>query len=122
MTCIVISLSLLFLREGKNLGNTFLNELREEEKVYRENKWTRYEGVVVSGAEVINAIKRNQNELVIAVNNLGGEILYSKDNLFIFSNNNILSPSYIEPFDDYIGDIERKKNGEIWKITFIKKR
>lgn len=96
--------------------------MREEEKVYRENKWTRYEGVVVSGAEVINAIKRNQNELVIAVNNLGGEILYSKDNLFIFSNNNILSPSYIEPFDDYIGDIERKKNGEIWKITFIKKR
>lgn len=122
ITCVLISFSLLLMREGKNLGNTFLKELKEEERLYGENKWTRYEGSIISGAELINVIKRYQKVLKISVDNLIRPEVYSKENLFLIAHNDEFSLSYIEPFDDYIGEVLRKRNGEIGELSFRKRR
>lgn len=121
MTCVLISFSLLILREGKLLGNQFVKELREEERLYGERKWTRYDGAIVSGAEVINAISRFQKQIPITVNNKIQEATYSKENLFQLFENNSASLTYIEPFEDYIGEIKRRLNGDIYLIRFIKR-
>lgn len=121
VTCVMISFSLLVMREGKELGNHFLRELREEERLYGENKWTRYDGIIVSGAEVINAIRRFQKELRVVVNNRMIENTYNKHNLFQLYANSSSSISYIEPFDDYIGRVTRDINGEVEGIWFVKR-
>lgn len=121
ITCVVISFSLLALREGKRLGSHFLNELREEERLYGESKWTRYEGALVSGAEVINAVRRFQKDIMIGVDNRMRENIYTKYNLFRLSDNVSHSAFYIEPFDDYVGSITRDGNGRIEGIWFLKR-
>lgn len=121
MTCVLISMSLLILREGKQLGNQFIKELKEEERFLGENKWTRYDGAFVSGAEVINAVRRFQKEISVVVNNQINEETYTEHRLFHLSENIDSSPSYIEPFDDYVGSVIRKKNGEVKAIRFKKK-
>lgn len=121
ITCMVIGFSLLVLREGKEFGNSFIQRLQEEERNYVEMKWTKYDGNLVSGAEVINVIRQFQDEMEINVNNLIENSVYSPNNPFKLMDNNSENGRYIEPFDEYEGSIMRNENGEIYRLIFRKR-
>lgn len=122
ITCILIGFSFLVLREGSGLGRTFISELEEEEQNFGEYKWTRFEGNIVSGAEVINTLQRYGKEMQISVNNLTVTTIYGAGNQFKISRNISTEASYIEPFDDYEGEVVRGVNGEVAMIKFKKRR
>ena len=120
ITCVLISFSLFLLREGMGLGRTFAENIVEDKKAYGEYKWIKYETDRVSGAELINAIGRYQDELYISVSNTYGTITYSKSNKFKISDNISTASFYIEPYDDYIGEIIRGGNDGIIGMKFKK--
>ena len=65
ITCVVISFSLLLMREGISFGNVFVNELNEKERDYREYNIAKYDSEILTGAEVINFTGKYQNDMEV---------------------------------------------------------
>lgn len=110
ITCIVISFSLLLMNKGLEIGNIFISEANEKERLYAEERFTRFDGELLCGAEIINIIKRYSNEIKIIVKNRSG--------IIEFNGYNISAITEIEPFDDYIGRVLRNKNNRIISLKF----
>ena len=122
ITCVVISFSLLLMREGISFGNVFVNELNEKERDYREYNIAKYDSEILTGAEVINFTGKYQNDMeVIVITDLGSRI-FSKNNKFNIAANIPENGFYIEPYDDYIGHVNRDGKGKINRIQFELKR
>lgn len=105
-----------------NLGNTFVNNLNEKEKDYREYNIAKYDSEILTGAEVINIIRKYQNDLEVTIATNAGSRVFTKNNSFNIYENIPTGSFYIEPYDDYIGLVGRDANGKIDKLKFKLRR
>lgn len=138
ITCIVISLGFFIAREARDTAADGAGQISKLNAEFNESDKVMYDGLTVSGSEVINVINkfRNSNLSVMVENNkcatayyyelkdktLGtGETEWSLGNKvqsdgYTVQNSN--SNSYINPNAQFIGDIIRDVNHVIIGVVF----
>jgi len=133
VTLIVVSIGFLLMRSGQNTAQNAINKLGQVNAELEESQYTMYDKVEVSGAEVVNALKKFENEYIgiqVKTNkNTSGEwYIYngSGDSLTSTSGNitNTMdekSIEYVNPNGKFTGEIKRDSNGTIIAITFKQK-
>lgn len=118
ITCAVISFSILVMHEGLFLGNAFVSGINERERDYREYNIAKYDSEILTGAEVINFTKRNEEDMEIVITNGMGSRTFNRTNKFNISANFPANGFYVEPYDDYVGQLVRNTNGKIDRMIF----
>lgn len=121
ITCIIVGLGFSMAREAKQIGNSVIKELHSYRVSIEEQDYTKYDGVVVYGTDVVNLMKyalsvTNPN-IHITVEESGEKRLYAetKD---IEKAQEIGSVYYVSPFAEYTGEVKRNKNEVITEIFF----
>ena len=131
ITCVVISLSFFIAREAKNTANNGANQINQLNAEFMESDKTIYDGVTVSGSEVINVIKKFANDkLSISVKTNRGTTYYgycineTNGDITTESNSDIKNAyevghsNYINPYGRFMGKIVRDANNVITAIVF----
>ncbi len=138
ITCIVISLGFFIAREARDTAADGAGQISKLNAEFNESDKVMYDGLTVSGSEVINVINkfRNSNMSVVVETNkiptfyyyelksktvssgdtvwsLGGKI--KSDGYAVQSSS---SESYINPNAQFIGDIIRDVNHVIIGVVF----
>lgn len=130
ITCIVISLGFFIAREARDTAADGAGQISKLNAEFNESDKVMYDGLKVSGSEVINVINKFHNTLSIKVITKKGSWYY---NLDLIENDTALgkesstkvknaqSPendNYINPNAQFIGDIVRDTNNTIIGIIF----
>lgn len=121
-------LSLLFIGLNKATGFTdkVFAKMDTMSVTVEESEYTKYEGTIVSGSEVIAAIKYFQNGMdPICIEAMGKTYVYTDETLQTPSTENVANASrkgadgYINPNAKFLGELTRDStDNSIRKITF----
>ncbi|MBQ6814117.1 MAG: hypothetical protein IJP13_01100 [Lachnospiraceae bacterium] len=131
ITCVVISLGFFIAREAKDTASNGANQINRLNSEFVESDRVIYDGATVSGSEVLNVIKKFQNEKIgILVKTNKSETFYgyvfdedtgdmvkqldTEYTLATDSNNDL----YINPYVNFVGKLVRDKNEVITGIIF----
>ena len=131
ITCLVITLGFYLSKEAQATASTGTSQIGKINSEFAENDKTMYDKVRVSGSEVINAIKKFEDEVIgISVVTNSGEFFYGY-NLDIISGeimNKIKGgydesmtkneAAYINPYAEFEGKVIRNANDVITGIAF----
>lgn len=132
ITCLVITLGFYLSKEAQSTANTGTSKIGKINSEFAENDKEMYNGVEVSGSEVVNAINKLNGE------NVGINVITKSSNAFygynfdtdtgeimhassILYNQTISSTSenYINPYAVFQGKVVRNKNNVITGIQFV---
>ena len=131
ITCLVISLGFYLSKEAQATASTGTNQIGKINSEFAENDKTMYDNVRVSGSEVINAIKKFENETIgISVSTNSGQTFYGYS--LDLSTGEIMHPmsngydesltqnaaTYINPYAEFEGEVIRNANEVITGIAF----
>lgn len=126
ITCIVISLGFMISKEAKNASNNGLSQISELTLANQDIGKTIYDGVKVSGQEVVSFIDKYQNDiqnekLVVTVytglNNIGG-IKFVKDVSSTANAKDHTNSDYINPNGRFLGEVLVDANGVLYGMNF----
>ncbi|NLM10699.1 MAG: hypothetical protein GX213_08000 [Clostridiaceae bacterium] len=141
ITMIVVSIGFILMRSGQDTALTTIGKLNQIRGEMSESQYTMYDGLEVSGSDVINVIRRFKeerigirvktkknsssgtwyiNEVTIDSDNIGeikasGTVGKISDLIDETSNN------YVNPNGVFIGEIIRDENGTIVALIFTQK-
>lgn len=138
ITCIVISLGFFIAREARDTAADGAGQISKLNAEFNESDKIMYDGLTVSGSEVVNVINkfRNSNLSVVVENNKGKTAYYyevisksadggaktwslgGKTQSDGYAVQNSSSASYINPNGQFIGDVIRDVNNVIIGIIF----
>lgn len=138
ITCIVISLGFFIAREARDTAADGAGQISKLNAEFNESDKVMYDGLAVSGSEVINVINkfRNSNLSIVVENNKGTTYYYyslvgksleggdkvwslgAKNKTEGYGMQNSSSDSYINPNAQFMGDIIRDVNHVIIGIVF----
>lgn len=116
ITCALIGFGLLSFRESRKLGNELLGSLQSLTQEYGQYEWTRYEDARVSGGDVINVIRRYQEELAVSVVMGGKTYLYQGN--FRPADNLPGQAGYIRASGTFRGKVIRDKKDVVRELRF----
>jgi hypothetical protein len=128
ITCMVISLAYYASGEAKNIASNSNAKLTEFSKELNESDLTTYDGLEVTGSDVVNFIKKKLDG--ISSSEIAEQYIYVKtsksentfNNVSDISNiNNFTHLQYINPLGKFVGEIVRDSNEVIRGIRFIQK-
>ncbi len=131
ITCVIVTLGFYIAREAKQTATNSANQINEMNVEFMENDKIIYDGATVSGTEVVNVIKKMQNDKIgICVIN-GGTTTYYGYNFNTSTGalgavsavkyNAALDEtkdSYINPYGNFRGTVIRNSNNAITGIIF----
>lgn len=120
LTCLVIGFGMLTYRESREFGNAVLKSVRDMTTEYGESVWTRYDGCLVNGGEVISCIRKYQEELPVLVVQGGQTYRYEGD--FVLAENRPETAGYIRIADIYEGRVLRDGTDKVSSLKFTRKR
>lgn len=134
ITCIVIGLGFYIAREARDTASSGAGQINKLNAEFSDTSKTLYEGTEVSGSEVLNVIRKFQDEAVgimvktnkttsyyiYEFNDTTGE-LKEKSAQDYKTAQNELSSSYINPNGRFEGGVVRDSNGTITGLTFTQK-
>lgn len=128
ITCTVISIGFYFARESSALSSASAENLSEFSTELYERNITMYDGLEVSGSDVINFIKRNLGDygsteispLYVYVKTLSSENTYVNGGK-VTNIQNFTDTMYIKPIGKFVGKLDRDENRVIIGIKFIQK-
>lgn len=138
ITCIVISLGFFIAREARDTAADGAGQISKLNAEFNESDKVMYDGLTVSGSEVVNVINkfRNSNLSIVVENNKGKTSYYydldskltdsgeknwslgAKTKTEGYGMQNSNSDSYINPNAQFVGDIIRDVNHVIIGIVF----
>lgn len=128
ITCIVIGVGFRVYRETKTISSTSAEKLERFSSELSENDLTMYDGLEVTGSDVVNFIKKHLSEYSssevapIYVNIVTSTTLNDYVNgASIPDIVNFTTDKYISPISKYNGKIVRDKNNVIVGLIFTKK-
>lgn len=138
ITCIIVSLGFYIAREARDTAASGAGSISKLNSEFNDNDKTMYDGLSVSGSEVLNVITKFASEDVcIRVETVasGKSKAYaqygkklSKDNELteekgsdISEAKNKASANYINPNATFNGSVQRNANNVITCITFVQK-
>lgn len=131
ITCLVISLGFYLSKEAQATAGTGTSQIGKINSEFAENNKTMYDNVRVSGSEVINAIRKFEDEPIgISVSTNSGQTFYgysldlNTGEIMFKSENNYdnsmtkNADSYINPYAEFEGVVIRNANDVITGIAF----
>ncbi len=121
ITCIIVGLGFSMAREAKQIGNYVVKELHSYRISIEEQDYTKYDGVVVYGTDVLNLMKYifsvKESDIYITVEENGENRIYAETE-DIEKAKDVGSVYYITPAAEYTGEVKRNKNDVIVEICF----
>ncbi len=131
ITCVVISLGFVIAREAKDTASGGVNQLNMLNNEFVEGDKTLYDGVVVSGSEVLNVIKKYQGQSIgilvktnkistyygVAFNEATGELTGQAGKTYTDALDPV-NDHYINPYGSFKGKVVRDANSVIVGIVF----
>ena len=132
ITCVVVSLGFIIAREAKDTASGGVDQINMLNAEFAEGDKTLYDGVTVSGSEVLNVIKKYQGQnfgILVKTNKI--ETYYGvefNETTGAISNQtgktyaDALDPTndlYINPYGSFKGKVVRDANNVIVGIVFI---
>lgn len=134
ITCIVIGLGFYIAREARDTASGGAGQINRLNAEFSDTSKTMYEGTEVSGSEVLNVVRKFQNEsvgIMVKTNKTSTFYTYmfdvstgelgSKATSDYKQAQNELSTSYINPNGRFEGGVVRDSNGTITGLTFTQK-
>lgn len=135
ITCIIISLGFYIAREAKDTAASGAGQINKLNAEFAENEKTLYDGTEVSGSEVLNVIRRFQNEacgIYVKTNKCerfyGYEFELTSGNLIAKTDNTYKlarmedNEAYINPNARFMGNVIRDINNTITGIGFTQSK
>lgn len=124
ITCIIVSLGFQMAREAKQLGNHVVEELQDYRRAVEEQDLTKYDGVTVYGADVVNLMKKElkteENGFRIVVMTGTKTVIY-KTIEDVRKAQETEATEYIGPLEEYEGELRRDANEVIVELIFRRK-
>lgn len=128
VTCVIVALGFRMLRESRALADTAISEISDTKKNLEDTKYSQYDGLTVSGADVSNLIRKvcsgispgDHSEVTISVVN-GRRLQSYSDNRMIGEISNPDSDKYIPVIGTYYGTVTRDENKVITGIIFTRR-
>ena len=131
ITCIIISLGFYIAREAKDTAASGAGQINKLNAEFAENEKTLYDGTEVSGSEVLNVIRRFQNEacgVYVTTNKSStfygysfdlesGSLTEEVDNTYKLARIET-NEEYINPNARFLGTVIRDVNNTITGIEF----
>lgn len=134
ITCIVIGLGFYIAREARDTASSGAGQINKLNAEFSDTSKTMYEGTEVSGSEVLNVVRKFQDEAVgilVKTNKSSTYYTYQFDTASgelgtkvvgdYKQAQNELSASYINPNGRFEGGVVRDSNGTITGLTFTQK-
>ncbi len=134
ITCIIISLGFYVAREARDTAAVGTSQIHELQAEFTETSKTLYDGTEVSGSEVVNVIRKFENET------MGIYVKTKKDSTFYHYafdvesgdlksettadyklSQEVTSEKYINPTARFMGIVVKDANGTITGIMFEQK-
>ncbi|HHT97958.1 MAG TPA: hypothetical protein GXZ90_08715 [Clostridiales bacterium] len=133
ITCIVVSLGFYISREANAAATSGVGQISRMNKEISESDKSMYDGLVVTGAEVINAIKKNRKEdvAVVVETKKAGRVSYNRvlsgddssiggeSSASVVEAQNITNNNYINQNAQFVGTVIRDVNDTIIAIKFV---
>lgn len=123
MTVVLISTAVWLFQKGMNVARGYgEKESQVSYNIANKNK-TRYDGMIVNGADVLNAINELKSDgvaLKVTVKMKSGESVTDKTASEFTEFVNLPGGEfYINPYANFLGSVERNANGVISGVTFV---
>ena len=121
ITCIIVGLGFSMAREAKQIGNYVVKELHSYRVSIEEQDYTKYDGVVVYGTDVVNLMKYTfsvkASDIYVSVEENGESRIYAgtEDIEKAMEGGSVY---YITPAAEYMGEVKRNENDVIVEIIF----
>ena len=132
ITCIVIGLRFYIAREARDTASAGAGQISKLNAEFNESDKMMYDGITVSGSEVLNVIsKYSREEMGIRVKtckstvcygmqlNSDGSNLTGSSSASVKEAQDIASVSYINPNGQFAGEVLRDSNQTIIGISFV---
>lgn len=98
---------------------SIIKEQQEKElSAIEESNITKYDGQLIKGAEAVNYIKQNYDDVQIFVTNSAGTTFVAAESQFS-DYKKITSTYYISPVDSFEVNVTRSASGHINKVTIV---
>ena len=114
----ILTVTLLVFTAAKQFGFTANTKISSVNQELNDLSFEKYNGINLTGSEVINAIKRYQEELPVTV--YTGESVDTYQGKFKPSNNSRKSEKYIKPSQVYTGSLLKDADKKIVGLVFAK--
>ncbi len=138
ITLAVISIGFLILRQGQDTSKNALNKIDNMNTSLAESDYTLYDGLEVSGSEVLNTIRKFKSEYIAIQVKTGRDAsgtwyIYNAtesngtaqvEGEIDFDLSDALDPAtnqYINPNGRFLGSVLRDTNGSVSAIVFEQK-
>lgn len=126
LTCVVIGVGFYMAREAKTTAVYAGNQMSEFQKELVESNYTRYDGITVSGSDVLNFIKKNlggitagkTGEVYVELKTEKTENTYV-DSTYIKNLRDFADTRYVNPVAVFDASIIRDVNEVIVGIRFV---
>ena len=113
--CLVVAIIFQVYRTSSSSATDLNNQILQTAGDMAQSDITKYDGLEVTGNDVLNAVRRYQDEVTVVVilNNgirrtfTGGDVV-----------NTLGSANYISPIGDFVGKVVRDVNGVIQSLEF----
>ncbi|BCN32413.1 hypothetical protein [Anaeromicropila herbilytica] len=136
ITCIVVGLGFYIAREARDTASNGAGQITKLNAEFNESDKIMYDGLEVSGSEVINVVNKFKNDDIgILVKTKKSDIWYvhilgqsgtvysldanSKSGNSVKDAQNISSAAYINPNAQFEGEVLRDSNNTIVGIKFV---
>jgi hypothetical protein len=125
ITCVLLSIGFIYLREAKNISFASASNLSELAVELTESDLTMYDGLEVTGSDVVNFIKKNLGSYTSAQTSpvyvyveteSSSNTYYNESDLNHIQN--FTHEKYIKPISKFIGEIVRDENDVIIGLKF----
>ncbi|WP_343208976.1 hypothetical protein [Anaerolentibacter hominis] len=131
ITCIVISLGFFIAREARDTASSGTGQISKLNAEFNESDKLIYDGMTVSGSEVVNAINKFKNEeigvkvtthksTVHYIRTLGqdNQTISGKSSASVKDAQAVANEHYINPNARFLGEVLRDKNDTIIGLFF----
>lgn len=118
LTCMLIGLGMLAGRESRRFGAEVIGSMEEMTEEYSEYRFTRFDETLVTGGDVVSAIRKFQDEIPVSVVQNGKCYVYEGN--FRPADNVPGTGAHIRYGDDYRGAVQRNKKEEVCGLCFYR--
>lgn len=129
ITCIVVGLGFYISREAKNTSSGGISQITKMNSEYQDINKTMYDGIKVSGREVVEAIEKYESEISEGSFSIvvytgkkkesSGGIQFNTTQFPFQATKEKKNESYINPDGNFLGETVVDENGVVTKMTFI---
>ena len=115
VVCLVVAIIFRVYRTSSSSATDLNNQILQTAGDMAQSDITKYDGLEVTGNDVLNAVRRYQDEVtVVVILNNGTRRTFTGGDVV----NTLGSANYISPIGDFVGKVVRDVNGVIQSLEF----